>query len=94
MIIISTTQASATITDTGMSFTASDFQLEFYLLDANDYLLIVKTADGSTTLGSFSNRPLAGRWILHYAPLRASTKPRDHSRGYLFLTVWRSRPSR
>ncbi len=47
-------------TDTGIGWTSAGLSLEFYPMAGDTYLLIVKSADGSSTIASFSNQPLAG----------------------------------
>ena len=48
-----------TAVDSGIGWTPNGLSLEFYLLPSDNYLLIVKSADGSTTIGSYTG-PLAG----------------------------------
>lgn len=48
------------VTDTGIGYSSGGRTLEFYLLGADTYRLVVKSADGLTTLGNFDNLPLAG----------------------------------
>jgi len=48
------------LTDSGIAFTSTGLSLEFYLDPADTYEMIVKTADGSTTLATFTSAPLAG----------------------------------
>ena len=48
------------VTDTGIPYSSSGRTLEFYLLGADTCRLVVKSADGLTTLGNFDGLPLAG----------------------------------
>ena len=46
--------------DSGIALRTSGLSLQLYLLTADTYELVVKTADDSTTLASFPSAPLAG----------------------------------
>ncbi|MGD0060950.1 MAG: Ig-like domain-containing protein, partial [Verrucomicrobiia bacterium] len=48
------------LTDSGIAFTSTGLSLEFYLDPADTYEMVVKTADGLTTLATFPSAPLAG----------------------------------
>ena len=48
------------VTDTGIPYTAGGRTLEFFLLTADTYRLVVRSADGLTTITNLDNLPLAG----------------------------------